>query len=160
MLKLKTPIFWPPNAKNWLFWKDPHAGKDWRQEEKGTTEDELVGWHQQMSHEFEQTPGAREGQGSLACCSPWGCKEFDMTSQLSTNSTNWVMEAKSLRSKCEWGWFLLRAGRERLFHSSPLVSGGLLAIFGAPWLTPPVCLSVSRVPRFIRMLVTVNYDQL
>ena len=70
------------------------------------------------------------------------------------------MEAKSLRSKCQQGWFLLRAGRGSLFHSSPLVPGGLLAIFGASWLTPPVCLSVSKIPHFIGMLVILNYDQL
>ena len=71
LLKLK-PILWPPGAKNWLIRKDPDAGKDWRQEEKGTTEDEMVGWHQRLDgHEFEQTPGD-VGQESLTCCSPWG----------------------------------------------------------------------------------------
>ena len=63
---------WPPDAKNWLLGKDPDAGKDWRQEEKGTTEDEMVGWHHRRDrHEFEQALGVGEGQGSLACCSPW-----------------------------------------------------------------------------------------
>ena len=63
---------WPPDAKNWLVRKDPDAGKDWRWEEKGTTEDEMVGWHHRLSgHEFEQVPGVGDGQGSLACCSPW-----------------------------------------------------------------------------------------
>ena len=66
----ETPILWPPDAKNWLLRKDPDAGKDWR-EEKGTTEDEMVGEHHQFNeHEFEQTPGVVDGQGSLACCSP------------------------------------------------------------------------------------------
>ena len=60
--------------------KDPDAGKDWRQEEKGTTEDEMVGWHHWLTgHEFDQAPGDGEGQGSLACCSPWGRKELDTT---------------------------------------------------------------------------------
>ena len=73
-------------VKNWLTGKDPDAGKDWRQEEKGTTEDEMVKWHHQLDgHEFEQTPGVGDGQGSLACCSPWGCKRLDMTEQL-----NWL----------------------------------------------------------------------
>ena len=73
-------IFWPPDAKNWLIWKDPDAGKDWRQEEKGVTEDEMAGWHHWLDgHEFEQAPGDSEGQGSLACCSPWGWEELDMT---------------------------------------------------------------------------------
>ena len=77
---------WPPDAKNWFTGKDPDAGKDWRQEEKGTTEDEMVRWHHQLSgHEFEQAPGVGDGQGSLACCIPWGHKESDMTEQL-----NWT----------------------------------------------------------------------
>ena len=71
----ETPILWPPDEKNWLTEKDPDGGKDWRQE-KGMIEDEMVGWHHQLNgHEFEQTPGVRDGQGSLACCSPWGWKE-------------------------------------------------------------------------------------
>ena len=75
----ETLIFWPPYAKNWLTWKDPDAEKDWRQE-KGMTEDEMVGWHHQLNgHEFEQALGAGDGQGSLVCCSPWGCKELDTT---------------------------------------------------------------------------------
>ena len=75
-----TPIYWPPDVKNWLIWKDPDARKDWRQEEKGMTEDEMVGWHHLLNgHEFEQSPGDSEGQGNLACCSPWGRKEMDTT---------------------------------------------------------------------------------
>ena len=69
----ETPILWPPDEKNWLIWKDPNAGKDWRREEKGMTEDEMVGWHHWLDgHEFEEAPGVGDGQGSLACCSPWG----------------------------------------------------------------------------------------
>ena len=71
----EAPILWLPDAKNWLIWKNPDAGKDWGQEEKGTTEDEMVGWHHQLDgHEFEQAPGVGDRQGNLACCSPWGCK--------------------------------------------------------------------------------------
>ena len=71
MLKLKLPIRWPSDGKNWLIGKDPDAGRDWRQE-KGTTEDEMVGWHHRLDeHEFQKAPGVSEGQGSLACCSPW-----------------------------------------------------------------------------------------
>ena len=70
--KAETPILWPPDAKNWLLGKDPDAGKDWRQEEKGTTEDEMFGWHHRLDgHEFEQAPGVGDGQGSLAWCSLW-----------------------------------------------------------------------------------------
>ena len=76
----ETPILWPPDTKNWLTGKDPDAGKDWRQEEKGTTEDEMVASHHQLyGHEFEQAPGVGDGQGNLACCSPWGLKESDTT---------------------------------------------------------------------------------
>ena len=76
----ETPILWPPDAKNWLREKDPDAGKDWRQEEKGMTEDEIVGWHHwHDGHEFEQALGAGEGQGILVCCSPCGHKDSDMT---------------------------------------------------------------------------------
>ena len=72
----KAPILCPPDAKCWLFGKDPDAGKDWRQKEKGMIEDEMVGWHHQLNgHEFEQTVGDSEGQGSLVCCSSWGHKE-------------------------------------------------------------------------------------
>ena len=76
----EAPILWPPNEKNWFLGKDPDAGKDWRWEEKGMTEDEMVGWHHQLNgHEFEQASGDGDGQGSLACCSPWGYKESNMT---------------------------------------------------------------------------------
>ena len=82
----ETLILWPPDAENWLIWKHPDAGNDWRQEEEGTTEDEMVGWHHWLNgHEFESAPGVGDGQGSLVCCSPWGCKELDMTEQL-----NWT----------------------------------------------------------------------
>ena len=74
---------WPPDAKNWLTVKDPDAGKDWRQEEKGMIEDEMVGWHYHLNgHEFEQALGFANGQGSLTCCSPWGCKESGTTEWL------------------------------------------------------------------------------
>ena len=76
----ETLILWPPDVKNWLIRKDPDAGKDWRQEEKGMTEDEMVGWHHWLDgHELEQAPGVGGGQGGLACCSPWGRKESDTT---------------------------------------------------------------------------------
>ena len=76
-------ILWPPDAKGWLIGKDPDAGKDWGQEEKRMTVDELVGWHHWLDvHEFEQALGIGHGQGSLACCNPWGHKELDTTEQL------------------------------------------------------------------------------
>jgi len=78
--KAEPPILWPPEAKIQLIRKDPDAGKDWGQEEKGATEDKMIGWYHQINgQEFDQTLGDSEGQGRLACCSPWGCKELDMT---------------------------------------------------------------------------------
>ena len=72
----ETPILWPPDPKNWLVGKDPDTGKDWGQEEKGMTEDEMVGWHHWLDgHQFEQAPGVFDGQGSLTCWSPWDRKE-------------------------------------------------------------------------------------
>ena len=89
----ETTILWTPDAKNWLLRKDPAAGKDWRQEEKGMTEDEMVGWYHWLDgYEFEQGPGAGDGQGRLVCFNPWGCKESDTTEWL-----NWLK-----RSKTEW----------------------------------------------------------
>ena len=85
--KAETPILWPPDRKNWLLKKEPDAGKKWRQEETGMTEDEMVGWHHWLDgHEFERTLGVEYGQVSLECCSPWGHKELDSTEQL-----NWLM---------------------------------------------------------------------
>ena len=86
----KTPILWPPEAKSWLIWKDPDVGKDWRQEEKGMTEDEMFGWHHRLDgHRFGWTPGVGDGQGGLACCGSWGCKESDTTDRL--NWTDWIL---------------------------------------------------------------------
>ena len=82
----ETLILWPPHAKSWLIGKDPDAGRDWGQREKGMTEDEMAGWHHRLNgHEFGYTPGVGDGQGGLACCDSWDCKESDMTEQL-----NWT----------------------------------------------------------------------
>ena len=82
----ETPILWPPHVKSWVTGKDPDAGRDWGQEEKRTTEDEMAGWHHWLNaHEFGWTPGVGDGQGGLACCSPGGHKESDTTEQL-----NWI----------------------------------------------------------------------
>ena len=76
-------IFWSPDVKNWFIGKDPDSGKGQRQEKKRTTKDEMIGWHHWLNgHAFEQTLGVANGQGSLVCCSPWGCKESDMTESL------------------------------------------------------------------------------
>ena len=84
--KAETPVFWPPHTKNWLIGKDSDAGRDWGQEEKGTTEDEMAGWHRWLDRRgSEWTLGVGDGQGGLACCNSWGRKELDMTEQL-----NWT----------------------------------------------------------------------
>ena len=83
----ETPIFWPSEVKSWLIGKDPDVGKDWGQEEKAETEDEMVGWYHQINgHDFEQNQGDSEGQGSLVCCSPWCPKESDKTWQLNKHN--------------------------------------------------------------------------
>ena len=92
----EAPILWPPVAKSWLIGKDPDAGKDWRQEKKGMTEDEMFGWHHWLNgHEFEQAPGDGDRQGSLVCCSPWGHKELNMIEWLN-NKIDSVLGS--------WGW--------------------------------------------------------
>ena len=84
----EAPVLRPPNAKNWLIGKDPYAEKDWRREEKGTTEDEMIGWHHQIDgHEFEQALGVGDGEGSLVCYSPWGHKEPDTSEWLNWTDT-------------------------------------------------------------------------
>ena len=92
-VEAETPILWPRDVKNWLIGKDPNAGKDWRQEEKGMTEDEMAGWHHRLDGcESEWTPRVGDGQGGLACCSPWGRKESDMTERLNwTDLSKWTM---------------------------------------------------------------------
>ena len=99
--KAETSIFWPPDTKNCLIGKYPDAGKNWRWEEKGMTEDEMVGWHHWLNgHEFEQALGAGDAQGSLACCSPWGHKELDMTERL-----NWITYWGTVRPEAGlWEW--------------------------------------------------------
>ena len=85
-VEAETPVLWPPDAKSWLILKGPDAGKDWGQEEKGTTEDEMAEWHHRLNgREFEWTPGVGDGQGGLACCDSWGPKESDTTKRL-----NWA----------------------------------------------------------------------
>ena len=98
-IEAETPILWPPDAKNWLIWKDPDAGTDWRQEEKGMTEDEMVGWHHWLNgHEFELTPGVGDGQGGMVCHSPWGHKELDTIEWL-----NWTDNSVGKESACNAG---------------------------------------------------------
>ena len=89
--KAETPVLWPPHVKSWLIGKDFDAGRDWGQEEKGTTEDEMAGWHHGLDgRESEWTPGVGAGQGGLACCDSWGRKELDTTERLNWTELNWT----------------------------------------------------------------------
>ena len=95
-VEAETPILWPPDVKSWLIWKDPDAGKAWRQEEKGTTEDEMAGWHHWLDGcESQWTPGVGDGQGGLACCNSWGRKESDTTERL-------IWSEQSINRKFWW----------------------------------------------------------
>ena len=96
--KAETPILWPPDVKNWLIWKDPDAREDWRQAEKGTTENEMVGWHYRCNGlEFEWAPGVGDKQGSLACWSPWRHKQSDMTERLDWPYSRLLLSMPTLR---------------------------------------------------------------
>ena len=125
----EAPVLWPLDGKRQLIGKDPDAGKDWRQEEKGTTVDEMVGWHHQLNgHEFEEALGDGEGQGSLVCCSPWGHKGSDTTEQLNNNSNLWNVQYIHRQQKPHWSQFPgMSAGTERFcrveqrcYNPSPL----------------------------------------
>ena len=118
----ETPILWPPDAKNWLIGKVPDAVKDWRREEKGTAEDDIVGWHHQLDgHEFEHAPGVGDGQADLACCSPRGHRELDATERL-TRCSPWghrELDATERLTRCSpWDHRELDA-TERLTRCSP-----------------------------------------
>ena len=108
--KAETPILWPPHAKSWLIGKDSDAGRDWGEEEKGMTEDEMAGWHHRLDGcEFEWTPGVGDGQRGLACCNSWGHKESDTTERL-----NWT-ELIGL-GEAGWGKWRMTATEYRAFR--------------------------------------------
>ena len=132
MLNLKLQWLWPPDAKSQLVGKDPNAGKDWRQKEKGAAGDEMVGWHHQHNrHEYEQALGDSEGQRSLACHSPWGHKELD---------TNLVTENNSVLNFPE-----IRIGFEHVLYSKII---SYLFFF---WLCHVACKVLAPQPGFIPM---------
>ena len=120
-VEAETPILWPPDGKSWLIWKDPDAGKDWRWEEKGTTEDEMVGWHHWLSgHGFGLTPGFGDGQGCLVCCGSCSRKESDMTEHL-----NWTEQERSWGPGEVLGWW-----------ARPDLPPGQSALWPQGWLAP------------------------
>ena len=129
-VEAETPILWPPDAESLLIWKDPDAGKDWGQDEKRTTEDEIVGWHHQHSgYGFGWTPGVGDGQGGLACYGSWGRKELDMTEQLNWTENCWniwllltVWETIRLFTK-----FYRQCIRVWYFHITNLVQFNMLS---------------------------------
>ena len=162
----EVPILWPPDAKNWLIGKDPDAGKDWRQEEKGMTEDEMVqSYHQLDGHEFEQALGVGDGQGSLECCSPWDCIESDWVTEL-----NWFTMIYNVcfRYTAKWfsymytyvysfsGSFLIRVITEYWADFPVLYSRSLLVIYliyRSMYMLMPSSLFLSP---HISLLVTVS----
>ena len=111
--KAETPVLWPPHAKSWLIGKDSDAGRDWGQEEKGMTEDEMPGWHHWLDgRESEWTLGVGDGQGGLACCNSWGRKESDMTERLNWTELSWtelkpILSVASLFCLPWGGWSLV-----------------------------------------------------
>ena len=116
----EAPIFWPPDRKSWLIRKDPDSGKDCRQEEKGTTEDRISGWHHWLNgHEFEQAPRVGNGQGGLVCCSPWDLKDSEMTVWLNNRARNWRNSNGEKREKKRWEQVALMLDGKR-FHLNPV----------------------------------------
>ena len=108
----ETLVLWPPDRKNWLTEKNPDAGKDWRRKEKGTTEDEMVGWHHWLNgHESEWTPGVGDGQGGLTCFSPWDHKELDTTERLNWTEQNDLERELFLAPLTEWIWGETQRGK-------------------------------------------------
>ena len=113
--KAETPVLWPPHANSWLIGKDSDAGRDWGQEEKGTTKDEMAGWHHWLdAHEFVWTLWVGDGQGGLVCCDSWGCKESDTTEQLNWTELQGLAIMRfgqwlGVRNRVWWGWGLSMA---------------------------------------------------
>ena len=138
-VEAETPILWPPDAKSWLFGKDPDAGEDWGQEEKGTMEDEIIGWHHRLNGlGFGWTLGVGDGQGGLACFGSWGYKESDVTERLNWTELNWT-EYKL--------WYNLSA------QFSSVQSLSSVRIFATPWTTAcQASLSITNtrnLPKFM-----------
>ena len=134
--KAETPVLWPPHVKSWLIGKNFDAGRDWGQEEKGTTEDEMAGWHHWLDErEFEWTPGVGDGQGGLARCNSWGCKELDTTEQL-----NWTELKKSRGAPCFWNQEVECCHQESSFslHLSAVLSSMLASLLQRCLLSVPI----------------------
>ena len=110
--KAETPVLWPPHTKSWLIGKDSDAGRDWGQEEKETTEDEMAGWHHQLDgRESEWSLGDGDGQGGLACCDSWGPKESDTIERLNWTELNWINQILDFRF-----WILNKIHTDRIIY--------------------------------------------
>ena len=142
-----TPILWPPDAKSWLIGKDTDAGIDWGQEEKGTTEDEMVVWHHQLNgHGFGWTPGVGDGQGSLVCCSPWGHKESDTTEQLNWTELRTLvcMSAQSCPTLCNpMDCSSPGSSIQGILQARILELGAISSFRGSSWPTDWTCISCT-----------------
>ena len=129
--KAETPILWPLHAKSWIIGKDSDAGRDWGQEEKGTTEDEMAGWHHRLDgYGFGWTPGVGDGQGGLACCNSWGRKELDTTERL-----NWT---ELIHKNYYIFWVVSIVLWRRQWHPTPVLlpgkcHGGRSLVGCSPW---------------------------
>ena len=119
-VEAETPVLWPPGAKSWLIWKDPDAGKDWRREEKGMTEDGMVGWHHWLNgHGFGWTPGAGDEQRGLACCSPRGHKEWETTELNRTELCAKHKSSEQTHDTDTMNEFILQRMKRRLKDTPP-----------------------------------------
>ena len=150
----EAPILWPPDVKSWLIGKDPDAGKGWRQEEKGTTEDEMVGWHHWLDrHEFEWTPGVGDGQGGLICCNPWGGKvrHYRMTEL----NWSWLLSFAKLIF-CVWQ-DILNEGSSALIHWPSLLHLGhvCLATAAGPSAQTPT-LNLNSRPHCLALVIPLD----
>ena len=139
---IKDPVLCPPERKSQAIGKDPDAGKDWGQEEKGMTEDEMVGWHHWLNgHELEQTPGDGDGQGGLVCCSLWSCKESDMTEWLNGNN-HWMNSgawSSMMRLPCNMAGLVKCGLSMKQEKSKSRVREGLSLLCSAVVRTHPDC---------------------
>ena len=130
-VEAETPILWPPDAKSWLIWKDPDAGKDWGQEEKGTTEDEMVGWHHRLDgYGFGWTLGAGDGQGGLVCCGSWDCKGSDTTEWLNKRNNSHKKVQSVFREEFDMG-------SSKNFQYRSIICGHCLVLYAVYLLKSP-----------------------
>ena len=156
----EAPILWPPDAKSWLIGKDPDTGKEWRQEEKGMTEDEMIGWHHRLNgHEFEWTPGVGDGQGGLACCGPWVAKSRTLLSDWT--EPNWVNVSHTLVVKMffwvRWWIFL-----DHIIPFCTSCNGAVLGLqenLSKSYRESPDPISLPNFPYFPHLSVFVTTDK-